>query len=300
VSRYLVTGGSGRLGRSVVAVLADAGHEVISIDRSPHPSLSVEQRQLDLLDAAATAELFTELRPDGVVHLAAIAVPFEMPAPELYAINTALAFSVLEATLASGTGSLLLTSSPTVIGYGAPTGWKPEYLPIDEKHPTAPWNGYSLSKQAVESIAAMAARAYGDRLAVGVFRPCYVIAPEEWLGAPTQQGHTVAERLASPELSAVALFNYVDARDAGEFVLTWLQKCATIANGGVFFVGAADTLSDVDSPELVARFLPAASEFIARLGASSALFSSDRARRELGWTPRRSWRTELTKETSGG
>ena len=30
--RVLVTGGSGRLGRSVVAVLADRGHEVTSVD----------------------------------------------------------------------------------------------------------------------------------------------------------------------------------------------------------------------------------------------------------------------------
>ena len=30
--RYLVTGGAGRLGRSVVAVLAEAGHDVVSVD----------------------------------------------------------------------------------------------------------------------------------------------------------------------------------------------------------------------------------------------------------------------------
>jgi UDP-glucose 4-epimerase len=290
VSRYLVTGGSGRLGRSVVAVLAEAGHEVISVDRSPHGGGPARHISCDLIDPAATAALFAEVRPDAVVHLAAIAVPFGRPDPELYATNTGLAFSVLEASIASGVSSLLFASSPTVIGYGAPSGWQPEYLPLDEQHPLAPWNGYALSKQAVEAIAAMAVRAHGDRLRVGAFRPCYVIAPEEWAGAPTQQGHTVAERLDQPELSAVALFNYVDARDAGEFVLAWLQHATEIPNGTVFFVGAPDSLAREPLAELVPRYRP---ELAGALDGTDAVFSSGLAERLLGWRATRTWRTEL-------
>ena len=33
--RIVVTGGSGRLGRTLVTGLADAGHELISVDREP-------------------------------------------------------------------------------------------------------------------------------------------------------------------------------------------------------------------------------------------------------------------------
>lgn len=290
MSRYLVTGGSGRLGRSVVAVLATAGHEVVSVDRPPQESGPARHISCDLTDPAATAALFAEVRPDAVVHLAAIAVPFGKPDPELYATNTGLAFSVLEASIASGVSSLLFASSPTVVGYGAPGGWKPEYLPIDEAHPLAPWNGYALSKQAVEGIAAMAVRAYGDRLRVGVFRPCYVIAPEEWAGAPTQQGHTVVERLDRPELSAVALFNYVDARDAGEFVLAWLEQAAGIPNGTVFFVGAPDSLARESLADLAPRFRP---ELKGVPDATAAVFSSALAERLLGWRATRTWRTEL-------
>jgi len=217
VSVYLVTGGSGRLGTSVVRTLADAGHTVVSVDRAPVAGLPARQVQADLLDAEATKDLFADVAPDGVVHLAAIAVPFSRPDPEIFAINTALAFSVIDATVAAGIPRLLVASSPTVIGYGAPRGWAPAYLPIDEDHPVAPWNGYAASKVAVEAIVAMAVRRDGERTRFGVFRPCYVISPEEWAGATTQQGHTVAERLEDPALSAVALFNYLDARDGGEF-----------------------------------------------------------------------------------
>jgi UDP-glucose 4-epimerase len=296
MSRYLVTGGSGRLGRSVVAVLHDAGHEVISVDRHVHPESGGLQRAVDLSDAVATRALFEEARPDAVVHLAAIAVPFQYPDPEIFAINTALAFNVLEASLATGVASLLFTSSPTVIGYGAPEGWQPEYLPLDERHPVAPWNGYALSKVAVESIAAMAVRAHGDKIRVGVFRPCYVIAPEEWLGAPTQQGHTVRERLDRPELSAVALFNYVDARDAGDFVLAWLQHAAEIPNGTVFFVSAPDSLAREPVNRLVEAFRPELLPQLEALEANSAIFSSALAEELLGWRASRTWRTELAMD----
>jgi len=255
MSRYIVTGGSGRLGRSVVTVLAEAGHEVVSIDRSPVDGMPARQLSLDLTDAEATHRAFAELRPDGVVHLAAIAVPFSLPDDEIFAINTHLAWSVLEATIAAGAESLLIASSPTVIGYGCPAGWTPSTLPIDEAHPRAPWNGYALSKVAVEELVAMAARRDGDRLRVGAFRPCYVITPEEWAGAPTQQGHTVAERLDDPALSAVALFNYVDARDAGDFVRLWLENGQTVPNGTTFFVGAADSLVREPVSDALARLV---------------------------------------------
>jgi len=293
VSRYLVTGGSGRLGRSVVEVLAGAGHEVVSVDRVTHPGLPAQQHLLDLSDAAATTALVASIAPDAIIHLAAIAVPFGSPDPELYATNTGLAFTVLDAALSAGVGSLLVASSPTVIGYGAPAGWLPDYLPIDEKHPVAPWNGYSLSKHAVENIIAMAARAHGSVITVGSFRPCFVIAPEEWQGAPTQQGHTVLERLEHPELSAVALFNYVDARDAGEFVLAWLGHRESVPNGSCFFVGAQDSLVVEPVDTAIARYLPGFGAFTAALGPASALFDSTRARDLLGWQATRSWRTEL-------
>lgn len=303
MSVYLVTGGSGRLGSSVVRVLAKAGHRVVSIDTVPLPDLPAEQIQLDLLDRDATAAAFAAVAPEGVVHLAAIAVPFSRPDPEIFATNTALAFSVLDATTASGIPKLLVASSPTVIGYGAPSGWVPDYLPIDERHPVAPWNGYAASKVAVEAIVAMAVRRDGAHTQFGVFRPCYVIAPEEWAGAPTQQGHTVAERLADPALSAVALFNYVDARDAGDFVAQWLEHADSVPNGSVFFVGAADSLVREAAGDALARLVPGTEAAAASLGPASPVFTSDLAKKLLGWEAQRSWRTELattSKEASLG
>lgn len=297
MSRYVVTGGSGRLGASVIRALEGVGHEVVSVDREATDALATRQIIHDLADTEATRNLFMDLRPHGVIHLAAISVPFSAPDAVIFATNTGLAFNVIEATVAAGATQLLVASSPTVIGYGSPHGWAPRYLPLDEDHPLEPWNGYAASKEAVEHLVAMAARSHGHAVDFGVFRPCFVIAPEEWKGAPTQQGHTVRERLEDPALSAVALFNYVDARDAGEFVVAWTERAHTVPNGSCFFVGASDALALGTMQELLPEHVPTTHGLADGLTGTSPVFSSERAERLLGWRPRRSWRTELPPST---
>jgi UDP-glucose 4-epimerase len=182
-----------------------------------------------------------------------------------------------------------------VLGYGAPTGWTPDYLPLDENHPARPWNTYAVSKQLVEELVAMFAR-QSTATVFGAFRPCFVLSPGEWAGEPTQQGHTVVDRLNDPSLAAVSLFNYVDARDAADFVLAWLERAGPAENGETFFVGAADALAAEPLATLLPRFLPSASGAAAALVGEAPAFSSAKAERLLGWTPKRSWRSELTTD----
>ncbi|MCU1404899.1 MAG: NAD(P)-dependent oxidoreductase [Glaciihabitans sp.] len=293
--KVIVTGGAGRLGRSVVSALCGAGWEVVSIDRSMASGLEARQVVLDLTDEERTREVFAAEAPDAVVHLAAIAVPFSAPEGVILRTNTAISISVLQAAAAAGVPRVLAASSPTVIGYGNPHGWGPQYLPIDENHPVAPWNAYALSKLMIEESVRMFARSSPG--VWGIFRPCFVISPEEWDGAPTQQGHTVAERIAEPALAAVSLFNYLDARDAGDFVAGWLgHPDGTALNGEVFFVGADDPLCEGDVREALRGVVP--TDAAARLGARQAVFSPAKAKRILGWEPQHSWRNELATVTS--
>ncbi|SDG64891.1 NAD-dependent epimerase/dehydratase family protein [Microbacterium pygmaeum] len=289
--RIVVTGAAGRLGRSVAQALRDAGHAVLSVDRAFAPG--DEGETADLTDRDATEILFTRLAPDAVVHLAAIAVPFSAPEHTIFTVNTAMAHSVLEAAVAAGASRVLVASSPTVLGYGSPT-WDPGRLPLDERSPRGASNSYALSKICIEeTVAAFARREPSVRF--GAFRPCYVISPEEWSGAPTQQGHTVLERLERPELAAVSLFNYVDARDVAAFVGTWLEADRT-PPGAVYVVGAADSLAVEPVAALLAHFHPGTTPYVSALDADAPVFSSAAAARDLGWRPTRSWRTELAPE----
>lgn len=299
----VVTGSSGRLGRSIVSGLAEHGHRVTGLDRastggrepasggapspgSVAPVLHAERR-LDLLDADALDALLAELRPDAVVHLAAISVPFSAPELDILATNTALGYTVAAAAARAGVARTLVASSPTVLGYGRP-GWVPERLPLDEAHPVQPANAYALSKTVLEEEVRMFARTSPHIFTS--FRPCYVISPEEWAGAPTQQGHTVLERLRDPALAAVSLFNYVDARDAADFVEAWLQADAGAVDGECFFVGARDALAVAPVSELWREYAPALGVAADALGPGEPVFSVEKAERMLGWRPSRSWR----------
>ena len=185
----VVTGSSGRLGRSVCAGLAASGHTVIGADRAPAALDGIDERTVDLLDEHDAQCLMDELRPDAVVHLAGIAVPFSAPEREILVTNTTLAHTVLGASANAGVARVLAASSPTVIGYSAP-GWRATSVPIDEAHPAHPANAYALSKLVIEETVRMFSRTAPG--AFGFFRPCYVISPEEWAGAVRANMRTVS------------------------------------------------------------------------------------------------------------
>lgn len=291
-----MTGGGGRLGRSLVSGLVSAGHRVVSFDRTVSDAddlRGADQVAIDLLDAEATTAALRAHRADAVIHLAAIAVPFSAPEDVIMRTNSALAVSVLGGAVAAGIPRVVAASSPTVLGYGAPHGWVPERFPLDEDTLPRPWNAYALSKLVVEQTMHMLRRQSGDGIRLAAFRPCYVIAPEEWAGAPTQQGNTVRQRLDDPALAAPALFNYVDARDVASFVEALLSALPGIPNAEAFFVGADDALARRPLAELIPRFHPGTADVAAVLTGTTPAFSNAKARRLLDWAPQRSWRTEL-------
>src|SRR5947209_4895453 len=70
--RLLTTGVSGLVGSNLARSARAAGHEVVGTYAS-HPVANA--RRVDLTDAAAIAALVQEVRPDAVVHTAAMAKP---------------------------------------------------------------------------------------------------------------------------------------------------------------------------------------------------------------------------------
>jgi UDP-glucose 4-epimerase len=290
--RVIVTGSSGRLGRTVAAGLAAAGHDVTALDRTPTGAGLVEEIAVDVADAAGLERLFADRRPEAVVHLAAIAVPFSAPERDILLTNTRLAYTVLAAAARTGVPRTLAASSPTVIGYGA-ADWRASAVPLDEEHPRRPTNAYALSKVMVEEQVAMFSRTADA--AFGVFRPCYVLSPEEWAGAPTQQGHTLIERLDDPALAAVSLFNYLDARDAADFVDSWITADPARIDGETFFVGASDALARRPVSELWRQYAPGLGDAADGLDSGEPVFSIAKAERLLGWTPSRRWRDHLVE-----
>ncbi len=286
--RIIVTGSAGRLGRSVYAELKSRGQDVVGIDLQR--SFGSCDREVDLRDAGEAYGAVAAIRPDAIVHLAGVPTPFGRPEHVLFATNTLTTFHVCQAAADLGVRSVLCASSPTVIGYGNPNGWTPSYLPLDEDHPTQAWHGYGISKLAIEAMVRGFA-AKGGPTKYFTFRPCYVVAPEDWdPGVPTQLGHSMAERLKKPELAAVSLFNYIDARDAAVLVALICQRADDLSNGECFFASADDALATKPLCDLLPRFVPSTAPSAANLTGTRAAFSNAKANRLLGWKPLRSWR----------
>jgi UDP-glucose 4-epimerase len=82
-----------------------------------------------------------------VIHFAGLkSVNESIENPELYYQNNVKGSSILfEAMKESGVAKIVFSSSATVYGI-------PEYLPIDEAHPTKPINPYGLTKLDIENI----------------------------------------------------------------------------------------------------------------------------------------------------
>ena len=289
----LVTGGSGRLGRSVVDRLRESYGRVVSIDVAGRADLDNDDRfPVDLLDAGACYAAFARYQPDVLVHLAAIAEPFSQPEQTIVKTNITLAYNVLQAAVDLRVGQIVVAGSPTVMGYDRRT-WSPDYLPLDEGHPVAPGHGYSISKHLTEEIVRSFVRQVGDRTRFAIFRPSFVVAPEEWQGSPIQGGGTIEERLDDPEAAGSNLFSYVDARDAAWLVELLLEKINEIPNGDTYFCAAPDALSREPIGELLPGLHPGVSADTASVLVDTSPGIASAKAMALGWRPVHTWRAEL-------
>jgi UDP-glucose 4-epimerase len=113
VTRVLVTGASGFIGKHLCRRLVREGHEVHGVSRNPRQEGDVRWRQADLADATATRELLEQVRPDTVFHLAS----YVSGSRDLDAVlptmqhNLVAAVNVLVAAAGSGCGLVALTGS---------------------------------------------------------------------------------------------------------------------------------------------------------------------------------------------
>ena len=293
--RILFTGGSGKAGRHAIAYLVDQGHRVTNADLNPVHLPGVDSLQVELTDAGQVFNAlhayagFDELEAgtgvpayDAVVHFAAVPCILIRPDNETFRINTLSTYNVLDAATKLGIRKIIFASSETTYGICFADGEvKPEYIPVDEEHPTIPQDSYAMSKVVNEATA----RSFHARTGFDIYglRINNVIEPHEY---ETQ----FPAYLEKPELRRRNIFAYIDARDLGHMV-----DCCLKTDGlgyEVFNVSNDDLSVGITSKEVIERFYQGVSQK-RKFGEYETMYANDKAKKLVGFAPQYSWRDTL-------
>lgn len=277
--RIAITGASGKLGSVTVAALQDAGHEVLSIDRTSARGSGVVVTELSdygqvidlLLGGARGAERF-----DAMVHLGAIPAPGMVPDAETFRNNITSTFNVLHAARQAGIRRIVMASSETVLGL--PFDEAPPYLPIDEQTPLKPESVYSLVKRLEEELAKELVR-WDPNLSISALRFSNVISPDEYVGFPAFD--------ADPALRKWNLWTYIDVRDGARAVLRAVEN--GVPGFEAYVIANPDSVMSRSTASLAAEVFPGV-PFTSEVDEHGSLYSTEKARTMLGFDPQHTWR----------
>ena len=281
MSRVVVTGGSGKLGRAVVHELLDHHYEVINIDAAPPREASTPFTRVDLTDHGQAVEALMGVDDrysgvDAVVHLAAIPAPGIVSNAATFANNMMCSYNVFSAARVVGVRNVVWASSETTLGL--PFATPPPYIPVDEDYPARPETTYALVKHLEEQIAQQFCR-WDPKLKMIGLRFSNVMEPEDYRQFPSFD--------ADPALRSWNLWGYIDARDGAQAVRRALEY--DFAGTDVFIIANADTVMSRPSAELAGEVFPGV-PITRTLHGTETMLSIEKARRLLGYEPVHSWR----------
>ncbi|MEI6321963.1 MAG: NAD-dependent epimerase/dehydratase family protein [bacterium] len=171
--KIIVTGGAGFIGSHVVGALLAEGHSVTVLDDfndfydpsikranvAAYPS-PIEVAEIDLRQWGPVRDLFTRVKPDAVIHLAARAgVRPSILDPQLYIdTNITGTFHVLEASRLAGCHQVIFASSSSVYGLSKIVPFR-EDLPLLQT-----LSPYAASKISGEQLCGNFVNLYGFRV----------------------------------------------------------------------------------------------------------------------------------------
>jgi nucleoside-diphosphate-sugar epimerase len=284
VTKVIVTGGSGKLGRAVLADLVASGYEVLNLDqRVPRDSIAPTVR-VDLRDfgevVAALSGVDEHKGPfDAVVHLAAIPAPGLFGNARTFANNVPATYNVFEAARVVGIKTVVFASSETLLGL--PFDQPPPYAPVDEEYYPRPETAYSLGKLVDETIAQQFAR-WDPALKIIALRFSNVMDVEDYKAFPGFD--------SDPRKRKWNLWSYIDARDGAQAVRKAIE--ARLTGFEAFIIANADTVMSRANASLMAEVFPGV-ELRPTTSATATLLSIEKAKRMLGYQPQHSWRAHV-------
>lgn len=279
MSKIVVTGGAGRLGRRVIEDLLARGAQVLSVDCVRPEKLQCRFVRADLTEPAAVYDVLQGA--DAVLHLGAIPGPTIETSAVTFRNNVLSTYNVAEAAAALRLRKLVFASSMFAAGWHeSPEAYWPKYAPLDEEHPLTPFEGYGLSKQVGEDICAAVSRRTGMpsvslRIMNVIQLGGYDAFP--W-PAPTREKGV-----------RFVMWPYVDVRDAARACRLALE--AETQEHEAMYIAAADTRFAEPTLRLLQNLAPQVTVRGALDGCASVI-STKKAERLISYRPEHGWRAE--------
>jgi nucleoside-diphosphate-sugar epimerase len=303
--RIFFAGASGVIGRHLLPLLVEGGHEVTALTRTPGKADALREAGAipvlaDALDAEALREAVVAARPEAVIHHLTD-LPLQIDPKRLeeaYAANDRIrregTQNLVRAAVAAGARRIV--AQAVAFGYRPEGGWvKSEQDPLFVDAPP-PFDGAIEAMRALERSVLESDGIEGVVLRFGF-----------WYGPGTayaRDGSTAAQVLARrfPVVgSGAGTFSFVHVDDVARATIAALER----GDPGIYNVVDDDPAPAHEWLPTYARALGAkrplrVPRFLARwIAGPFAVFlmtelrgaSNARAKRELGWEPRwRSWR----------
>jgi 2-alkyl-3-oxoalkanoate reductase len=308
--RIFIAGATGALGRRLVSQLVERGHDVIGTTRSRPGevrALGAEPVVLDPLDAAAVREAVLAARPDVVVHQLTALSGLK------FGRNFDKAFAMTNRLRTEGTDHLLAAAREAGVErlvWQSYAGWplaregaavKPEDAPFDREPPA----DARETLAAIRHLESAVTEAGGIVLRYGGF-----YGPGTSLVEGGEHVEMLRKRRFPVGGSGAGVWSLVHIDDAAAATVAAIEH----GTPGIYHV-----VDDEPAParELIPGIAAAVGAppprrlpgWLVRLAAGAQAHSmmtrvrgasNEKAKRELGWAPRYSWRDLGPRNSSGG
>lgn len=301
----LVVGGAGYIGSHMVKRLDEAGYFPVVLDNLSQGSAdAVKAGKLivaDLHDEKALDIIFQAYPIAAVMHFASfiqVGESINLPG-KYYDNNVANTVHLLDAMVKHKVFNFIFSSTAAIFG-------NPEYVPIDEQHPTVPINPYGNSKWMVEKILDDYQHAHGLKsVCLRYFNAAGAHESGELGECHEPETHLIPLILqaASGRRSAITVYgndydtpdgtcirDYIHVQDLCDAHLLALESLLAGGQGGKYNLGNGNGYSVA---EVIAAVEKVTGRKIAqtlgprRIGDPPRLVADSKAARtQLGWTPR--------------
>jgi nucleoside-diphosphate-sugar epimerase len=297
--KILITGSAGHLGEALVRVLSEAGHEVVGLDVLESSYTSVVG---SIADRATVSRAMAGV--EAVIHAATLHKPHVGSHDRAAFIETNVAgtLHLLEAAVAADVSRFVFTSTTSTFGRalvpadGEPAAW------ITEAVSPVPRNIYGATKTAAEDLCELIWRDHG--------LPCLILRTSRFFPEPDDRDEV---RAAYGDLNIKVnelLYRRVDIEDVVSAHRLALERAPEVGFGRYVISATTpfrpDELGEIrsDLPAVVRRHFPDYEALYAARGwqmftSIDRVYVNERARRELGWSPRYDFRHALDRLAEG-